>query len=107
MAPDYGALAEIVAAWPERFVGLGTVPLQNVDMAVAELERCVKKLGLRGVEINPNVNGMDLADPKLKLDKFFAKVQELGVAFYFEKPLQDESLWGALVSLGVDFSDIA
>jgi CheY-like chemotaxis protein len=37
----------------------------------------------------------------------FQKVQELGVAFYFEKPLQDESLWGALVSLGVDFYDIA
>src|SRR6266581_3030510 len=46
-------LAEIVASWPERFVALGTVPLQKVDLAVAELERCVKQLGLRGVEINP------------------------------------------------------
>jgi len=75
-------LAEIVATWPERFVGLGTVPLQNVDMAVAELERCVKRLGLRGVEINPNVNGMDLTDPRLNLDRFFAKVQELGVVIF-------------------------
>jgi aminocarboxymuconate-semialdehyde decarboxylase len=75
-------LAEIVATWPERFVGLGTVPLQNADMAVAELERCVKTLGLRGVEINPNVNGLDLTDPMLKLDKFFAKVQELGVVLF-------------------------
>jgi aminocarboxymuconate-semialdehyde decarboxylase len=75
-------IAEIVATWPERFVGLGTVPLQNADMAVAELERCVKKLGLRGVEINPNVNGLDLTDPRLKLDKFFAKVQELGVVIF-------------------------
>jgi aminocarboxymuconate-semialdehyde decarboxylase len=75
-------LAEIVATWPDRFVGLGTVPLQNADMAVAELERCVKKLGLRGVEINPNVNGLDLTDPTLKLDKFFAKVQELGVVIF-------------------------
>ena len=75
-------LAEIVSTWPDRFVALGTVPLQNADMAVAELERCVKKLGLRGVEINPNVNGMDLTDPKLKLDKFFAKVQELGVIIF-------------------------
>jgi len=75
-------LAEIVGTWPDRFVGLGTVPLQNADMAVAELERCVKKLGLRGVEINPNVNGMDLTDPKLNLDKFFAKVQELGVVIF-------------------------
>lgn len=89
--PDFGLeisrmvndrLAEIVATWPERFVALGTVPLQNADMAVAELERCVKTLGLRGVEINPNVNGMDLTDPRLKLDKFFAKVQELGVVIF-------------------------
>ncbi len=75
-------LAEIVATWPDRFVGLGTVPLQNVDMAVAELERCVNELGLRGVEVNPNVNGMDLTDPRLNLDRFFAKVQELGVIIF-------------------------
>ena len=75
-------LAEIVATWPERFVGLGTVPLQNVELAVAELDRCVKTLGLRGVEINPNVNGMDLGDPKLDLDRFFARVQELGVVIF-------------------------
>src|SRR2546426_3194438 len=31
--------SEIVAKWPDRFVGLGTVPLQNVDLAVIELER--------------------------------------------------------------------
>src|SRR5271169_2486174 len=41
-------LAEIVATWPDRFVALGTVPLQNVDLALAELERCQRKLGLRG-----------------------------------------------------------
>jgi aminocarboxymuconate-semialdehyde decarboxylase len=75
-------LAEIAATWPERFVGLGTVPLQNADMAVDELVRCVKKLGLRGVEINPNVNGLELTDPKLGLDKLFAKVQELGVVIF-------------------------
>ncbi len=75
-------LAEIVATWPERFVALGTVPLQHVDLAVAELERCVKQLGLRGVEINPSVNGMDLTDPRLKLEKFFAKAQALDVVIF-------------------------
>src|SRR6202165_2368077 len=75
-------LAEIVATWPERFVALGTVPLQHVDLAVAELERCVKELGLRGVEINPSVNGMDLTDPRLKLEKFFAKAQALDVIIF-------------------------
>ena len=75
-------LAEIVAAHPDRFVGLGTIPLQNVDLAVAELERCVKQLGLRGVEINPSVNGMDLTDPRLNLEKFFAKAQALDVVIF-------------------------
>ena len=75
-------LAEIVATWPDRFVALGTVPLQNVDLALAELERCVKQLGLRGVEINPSVNGMDLTDPRLNLEKFFAKAQELDVIIF-------------------------
>jgi aminocarboxymuconate-semialdehyde decarboxylase len=75
-------LAEIVATWPKRFVALGTVPLQHVDLAVTELERCVKTLGLRGVEINPSVNGMDLTDPQLNLEKFFAKAEELDVVIF-------------------------
>jgi aminocarboxymuconate-semialdehyde decarboxylase len=89
--PDLGAsiarevnegIAKIVADHPDRFVGLGSVPLQNAELAVHELEYAVKKLGLRGVEINTNVNGMDLTDPRLKLDKFFAKANELGVVIF-------------------------
>jgi aminocarboxymuconate-semialdehyde decarboxylase len=75
-------LAEIVASRPDRFVALGTVPLQNVELAVAELERCVRQLGLRGVEINPSVNGMDLTDPRLDLERFFAKAEALGIVIF-------------------------
>jgi aminocarboxymuconate-semialdehyde decarboxylase len=75
-------LAEIVGRWPDRFVALGTVPLQNVELAVSELERCVKQLGLRGVEINPNVAGRDLTDPSLNLDRFFAKARELDIVIF-------------------------
>jgi aminocarboxymuconate-semialdehyde decarboxylase len=75
-------LAEIVAKWPERFVGLGTVPLQDPDLAVSELEYAVKKLNLRGIEINGSVNGMDLTDGRLALERFFAKVQELDVILF-------------------------
>jgi aminocarboxymuconate-semialdehyde decarboxylase len=89
--PDFGLelardindrLAEIAASHPERFVGLGSVPLQDPKLAVRELERCVKKLGFRGLEIGTNVNGLDLADPRLKLDRFFAKAQELDVVLF-------------------------
>jgi aminocarboxymuconate-semialdehyde decarboxylase len=75
-------IAEICGQLPNRFVGLGTVPLQNVDLAVSELVFCIKNLGLRGVEINPSVNGMDLADAKLNLEKFFSKAEELGIVLF-------------------------
>jgi aminocarboxymuconate-semialdehyde decarboxylase len=75
-------LAEIVAQHPDRFVALGTVPLQDASLAVSELIHCVKTLGMRGVEINPSVRGMDLTDAKLKLDEFFAAVQALDVIIF-------------------------
>jgi aminocarboxymuconate-semialdehyde decarboxylase len=75
-------LADIVGRWPKRFVALGTVPLQNVDLAVAELDRCVKQLGMRGIEILPNVNGQDLTDPRLGLEKFFARAEDLGIVLF-------------------------
>jgi aminocarboxymuconate-semialdehyde decarboxylase len=75
-------LASIVAKHPDRFVALGTVPLQDPELAVAELTHCVKTLGMRGVEINPSVKGMDLTDARLALEKFFAKVQALDVIIF-------------------------
>jgi aminocarboxymuconate-semialdehyde decarboxylase len=49
-------IAEVVRENPNRFVGLGTLPLQDVDLAARELERCVTELGLRGVEIGTHVD---------------------------------------------------
>ena len=40
-------IAELVKKYPDRFVGLGTVPLQSPDLAIKELERCMKDLGYR------------------------------------------------------------
>ena len=68
-------LAQIVAQWPDRFVGLGTVPLQNVELAVSELEFLIRTLDLKGVEINPNVNGKELTASNL--EKFFAAAERL------------------------------
>jgi aminocarboxymuconate-semialdehyde decarboxylase len=75
-------LAGIVAQHPDRFVALGTVPLQDVSLAISELTHCVKLLGMRGVEINPSVKGMDLTDARLDLEKFFAAVQALDVIIF-------------------------
>jgi aminocarboxymuconate-semialdehyde decarboxylase len=70
-------LASMVHDHPDRFVGLATVPLQDVSSAVAELEYCVRELDFRGVEINTNVFGLDLDDPRYR--RFFAKAEELDV----------------------------
>jgi aminocarboxymuconate-semialdehyde decarboxylase len=49
-------IAEVVREHPKRFAGLGTIPLQEVDLAAQELARCVRELGLRGVEIGTHVD---------------------------------------------------
>ena len=73
-------IAAIVAFHPDRFVGLGTVPLQAPELAVAELERAVGKLGLRGVEICTNVAGAELSEERFR--PFFAKAEELGILVF-------------------------
>lgn len=55
-------IAGIVREHPDRFTGLGTLPMQAPDMAVRELERCVRELGMPGVQIGTNVNGKNLDD---------------------------------------------
>ena len=72
-------LASIVARHPDRFVALANVPLQSADAATAELEYCIKTLGFRGVEIGTNIVGREVSRG---LDKFWAKVQELGVMVF-------------------------
>lgn len=73
-------IASVVAENPKRFIGLGTVPLQSPDLAIKELERCVKELGLAGVEIGSHVNDWNLNAPELF--HFYHAAQELGVAIF-------------------------
>jgi aminocarboxymuconate-semialdehyde decarboxylase len=73
-------VAEMVANAPGRFVGLGTVPLQAPDLAVIELERLVRKLGLRGVEVATSVQGEELSHTRFR--PFFAKAEELGILIF-------------------------
>ena len=73
-------IADAVARHPDRLVGMGTVPLQDVPMAVAEMRRCVGELGLRGIEISSNVNGRELAEEAFR--PFFAAAEELGILVF-------------------------
>jgi len=73
-------LASIVARWPRRFVGLGTLPLQDPERAIAELERCVGELGLAGVQIGTHVNDWNL--DRAELFPVFRRAAELGAAVF-------------------------
>jgi aminocarboxymuconate-semialdehyde decarboxylase len=73
-------IAKVVADHPDRFVGLGTVPLQDPELAVSELHFLVRTLGLKGVEISPNVNGKEVS--RSGLDKFFAAAEKLGAVIF-------------------------
>ena len=76
------SIAMVVDQRPDRFVGMGTIPLQDVELAIQELEHAVNVLGLRGVQICTNVNGKNLTDPALKLEKFFAKAESMGIVLF-------------------------
>ena len=69
-------LAEYVAKMPDRFVALGTVPLQDGKEAASELERCMTVLGFKGVEILTNVAGRELSEPVYA--PFWQKAEDLG-----------------------------
>jgi aminocarboxymuconate-semialdehyde decarboxylase len=73
-------IAEVVRRYPQRFAGLGTLPMQAPDLAIAELERCVNELGLRGVEIGTHVNDWGLDHPALF--PVFAAADRLGAAVF-------------------------
>ncbi len=78
-------IAGVVAAHPQRFVGLGTIPMQDEALAIRELERCVLPvtrggLGLPGVQIGTNVDGANLDEPRFF--SIFSAAQELGAAIF-------------------------
>ncbi len=58
-------IAEVISFQPNRFGGLGTLPMQDSKLAIIELERCIKELGLFGIQIGSNINDRNLNDEKL------------------------------------------
>ena len=73
-------LAEIVAAHPDRFVALGTLPMQAPELAVRELDHVIGKLGFRGIEIGTNIAGAELSERRF--DRVWARAEELGIVVF-------------------------
>ena len=72
-------IAGMVDANPEHYYGMGTVPLQDVELAIAELGR-IKELGLLGVEIRSNVEGSNLGEQRFR--SFFREAASLDLAIF-------------------------
>jgi len=73
-------IAELCAAHPERFVGLGAVALQHPDLAVEQMKHAIKELDMRGFMITGSVNDEELSDPKFH--PFWAAAEEMGTVIF-------------------------
>ena len=76
-------ISEMVRARPQRFAGLGTLPMQDVKSAIVEMERVMTRLGLKGIEINDHVNGRTLDEPEFR--PFFKAAEQMGAVIFFHQ----------------------
>lgn len=73
-------IAVVVHDNPARFAGLGTLPMQDSALAIKELERCMKELGLAGIEIGTHIHGRNLDDPEIC--EIFQACEEMNAAVF-------------------------
>lgn len=78
------ALARLCRAHPDRFVGLASLPLADTEAALAELDHGVGELGMKGVVIGSNVDGMAMNDARM--EPVWARLDALGLPV-FEHPM--------------------
>lgn len=71
-------IAESVSKHPKRFIGLGTIPLNDPELGCQELNVCMKELGLRGVQIGSHYGNLNLNDKSLF--SFYEEAEKLGAA---------------------------
>ena len=73
-------IADTVAKNAKRFIGIGTVPMHDSELAIKEMERCVNELKMPGLEIGSNINGINLSDPQFF--PFYAAAEKLGCSLF-------------------------
>lgn len=78
-------IAAMACAFPQRFAGMATLPLQDVKASIAELDRAVNQLGLKGAELDTVVNDKNWDEPEFL--PFFKAAESMGaVLFYHPQP---------------------
>jgi aminocarboxymuconate-semialdehyde decarboxylase len=80
-------IASMTRQWPQRFAGLATLPVQDVSAAVAELDRAVHNLGLKGAELDTVVNGQTWDEPHFL--PLFKAAEAMGAVLFFHPQPQD------------------
>jgi aminocarboxymuconate-semialdehyde decarboxylase len=102
-------IAALTRQWPQRFAGLATLPVQDVTAAIAELERSVTVLGLKGAELDTAVNGENWDEPKYL--PLFKAAEAMGAVLFFHPQPQHNFMmerttrYGLSNSLGVIVED--
>ena len=99
-------IARAVAARPDRFRGLGSVPLQAPDLTVAELTRCIKALGLSGVTISTRVRDREIGDASLR--PFWEAAEALGAVVFIHPAGNHDTRfrkWQLWNSIGQSFEE--
>jgi aminocarboxymuconate-semialdehyde decarboxylase len=102
-------IAGMTREWPARFAGFATLPVQDVKSAIEELEHAVTRLGLKGAELDTNVNGEQWDEPKFL--PFFKAAEQMGAVLFFHPQPQNNFLFqriprhGLSNSLGVILDD--
>lgn len=72
-------MAQTIEPFKKNYIGLGTLPMQDTDLAIMELQRC-KELGFPGVQIGSNINDKNLSEPEFYA--IFEACQDLGMAVF-------------------------
>ena len=73
-------LADITNSYPDHFLGLGTIPMQNTDYAIKEMDRCINDLKLSGIILGSNINGENLSEGKFI--PVFEHAEKLGCSIF-------------------------
>ena len=73
-------LADITNSYPNHFLGLGTIPMQNTDYAIKEMDRCINDLKLSGIILGSNINGENLSEGKFI--PVFEHAEKLGCSIF-------------------------
>ena len=76
-------VSHMTKTWPDRFAGMGTLPMQDVNASIEELERGMTQLGLKGAMIDDKINGKTLDEPEFL--PFWQAAERLGALIFFHQ----------------------